>query len=248
MEQPVDNRRWLIISTLIVVIGAGLFFITGSQATLFLILPFALAGALSPVMLTQQTLLLTTRQGLRAAAHYALGAALVLFLFVLSLIFFGQVISLPHEPTLSRQADIILGLGLVLLAAILLITARRRPEPEAERASPRPRSFSPISSLGFGSFSMATNFTTLALMLPAAKLIATADHRILERLMLASVLIIIATTPAWLPPTLARLAPGQANPFLARLGNLIQRYGLKIVIGALFLLGLFLLAKGLSGL
>ena len=63
-----------------------------------LALPFALAGALSPVMLTQQVFLLATADGRRAAARYAIGATLTLYAFTALVTFFGSAIELPAQP------------------------------------------------------------------------------------------------------------------------------------------------------
>lgn len=213
--------------------------------TFLLILPFAFAGALSPMMLTEQTVLLATADGRRAATRYAIGAALVLLLFVGLVTLFGRAISLPSEPTLSSSLDIVLGL-LLLGVAGLIVHLRRRAlrSPGDHRKKDRQVSLGPHRALGFGAFSMATNVTTLALVVPAAKIIAASGVALAGRALLVLVLVAIAATPAWLPVALTRVAPGPAERALDWLGDLIEQRGRQLVVLLLVALGLFLVIRG----
>jgi threonine/homoserine/homoserine lactone efflux protein len=216
---------------------------------LLLIIPFGIAGALSPMMLTEQTVVLTMADGRRAATRYAIGAIAVLVVFVSALVFFGRAISLPTEPSLSATLDILIGLILLMSGVALQLLERRRREIVIEGArssGPRP-AFGPARALGFGAFSMATNFTTLAVVIPAAKLIATSESVLPGRVALSTVLIVMASTPAWLPVVLTALAPGSAERGLNALGSLIQRRGRQLVAVLLVLLGTYLVIRGVFG-
>lgn len=199
------------------------------------------------MMLTEQTLVLTTADGRRAATRYAIGAIAVLVIFIAALVFFGRAISLPAEPSLSASLDILLGVLLIAVSAAIHLLARRRREMvgEAGRGSGPRVSFGPKQALGFGAFSMATNFTTLALMIPGAKLIAASDVVLPGRVVLSAVLIAMASIPAWLPVVLTALAPGPAERGLTALGNLIERRGRQLVVVLLAVLGAFLVVRGL---
>jgi len=217
--------------------------------TLLLIIPFGFAGALSPMMLTEQTVLLTTADGRRAATRYAIGAAAVLVVFVSALVFFGRAISLPSEPSLSATLDILLGLLLISSGVALQLLEKRRREigrKDVLASAPKP-AIGPSRAFGFGAFSMATNFTTLALMIPAAKLIAGSDVFLPGRVTLSVILIAMASTPAWLPVVLTALAPGPAERGLNALGSLIQRRGRQLVAALLLVLGAFLVIRGVIG-
>ena len=65
-------------------------------ATLALVLPLGLGGAVSPVMLTEQTVLLAGPGGVRAGTRFALGAVIVLMLIVIAVVRFGRAISLQR--------------------------------------------------------------------------------------------------------------------------------------------------------
>jgi hypothetical protein len=92
---------------------------------------------------------------------------------------------------------------------------------------------------------MATNFTTLALVLPAAKEIASADVKVVEKAVLAFVLVGLASAPAWVPVALTRVAPGAGRHILDAIGRLIARYGRQAIVALLSSAGLFFVARGL---
>ena len=206
-------------------------------AALGIVVPLGLAGAVSPVLLTEQTVLLAGPDGERAGVRFAAGAALVLLIIVSALMLFGRAISLPTEPSLDATLDLVLGLFLLVLAGVL--HARRRRAAERSNGSRRAQ-----AAFGFGAFSMATNFTTLALMLPAAKEISTADVDIAGRVVLVLVLVVLATMPAWLPLALTLVAPGPGRRVLGAVQTLIDRHGRTAVVVLLGAGGLFFAARG----
>ena len=209
-----------------------------------LILPFGLAGAVSPMLLTEQTVLLAGRDGRRAARRFAAGALLVVVAYIGLLVFFGRAISLPREPSLDSTLDLLLG-TLLLLISFAIINRGRNRQPGKPASKKSHRSFGTGQAFGFGAFSMATNFTTLAILVPGAKMIAVGGLDFPERVLLVFVLGLMVATPAWLPLALARVAPGAAERGLAGLGNLIQSHGRRLTVLLLAGLGLFLILRGL---
>jgi threonine/homoserine/homoserine lactone efflux protein len=95
-------------------------------AALALVIPLGLAGAVSPVMLTEQTVLLARPDGGRAATRYAAGVALTTFVIVVAIVLFGRAISLPTEPHLNATLDLVLGLVLVNVAVLVLVSGQRQ--------------------------------------------------------------------------------------------------------------------------
>jgi len=212
---------------------------------LLLIIPFGLASAISPVMLTEQTVLLASG-GRHAGRRYAAGAFLVALLYIAALVLFGQGISLPQEPRLNATLAIVLGL-LLLTAALLIRRGPHRSDHNAARVEKPRHSFGPKRAFGFGLFSMATNLTTLALLVPGAKLIAAGDLAFPERAVLIFLLAALAATPAWLPVALAEIAPGAAQRGLARLAALISNHGRQLTVILIGGLGLLLILRGILG-
>lgn len=217
-------------------------------AALALLLPLSLGGAVSPMMLTEQTVLLGTG-GRRAANHFALGAVLALLAIVVLLVFFGHVIALPTEPTLSASLDIALGIGLLAVGCALHYLGKHplRRDRQSTGSGKRRRSLAgrPEAAFPFGVFSMATNFTTLALVVVAAKEIAAADVDTIERIVLILVLVTICSIPVWAPLAATRLAPRTGGQALDALRRLTADHGRTAVVVLLLAAGAFLVARGL---
>jgi hypothetical protein len=217
-------------------------------AALAVVIPLGLAGAVSPVMLTEQTMLLAVPDGGRAALRYAAGVVLTASVIVVAIVLFGRAISLPSEPHLDATLDLVVGLVLVNLAALVLVLGRRRSE-SASREADHDRGASgsrpALAVFAFGIFAMATNVTTLALLAPAAKEISTADVEIAAEMVLVLVLVALVTTPAWAPVALTRVAPGPSQRGLATVRDQIARRGRMFTVVLLTAAGLFFIARGL---
>lgn len=214
--------------------------------TLTLLLPICLAGAISPVLLTEQTVLLAGPGGRRAARGFAIGAMVTLTLIALVLVLFGHAIKLPARPALSATLDVVFGLALVAAGVIVHAAGQsraRNPAPVADEAGTHGQRSR--AAIPFGAFSMATNFTTLALVLVAAKEIAAADVETIGRLFLVLVLVVICSLPAWAPIALTMAAPRAGEAALDRLGRFIDRYGRTAVVVLLVVGGIYLLARGI---
>jgi hypothetical protein len=208
-------------------------------AALFVILPVGLGSAVSPVMLTEQTVLLSAGEDGRAPVRYAAGVVLTALLIVSALVFFGRGISLPTEPSLNASLDIVLGLVLLVAAAVVWALGRRR------RDSGSHESHSEQAAFPFGVFSMATNVTTIALIAPAAKEISAAGVDLVGSAVLVAVLVALASLPAWLPVLLVRTAPEPGRRILDTVGRLIDRYGRTMVVVLLGAAGLFFVSRGI---
>lgn len=210
-------------------------------SVLALVIPLAFAGAISPVMLTEQTVLLAGRDGRRVAGCYAIGVSGTLLALLSALVLFGRSIALPEEPRLSASLDVVLGSLLVLTAGVL---RSRRPHTPKPRKS-RDHELSPSQALGFGVFSMATNFTTLALMVPVAKEIAASDLDVPARLIVLCIVVLVAALPAWLPLAMTLVAPSPTHRALEALAGFIDTRGRLVTVLLLTAVGLFLVARGI---
>ena len=217
-------------------------------AALLVVIPLGLAGAVSPVMLTEQTVLLAGPDGRRAGVRYAAGVVLTTFVIVVALVLFGRAISLPTEPHLDASLDLVVGLVLVLVAVFVFLWGRRRSGSPSRKGGDDRRasgSHKARAALPFGVFSMATNFTTLALIAAAAKEISRTDAGIAAATVLVLVLVALVTTIAWVPVALTRVAPGPSQRGLAALREQIARRGRVVTVGLLSAAGLFFIGRGL---
>jgi Sap, sulfolipid-1-addressing protein len=217
-------------------------------AALAVVIPLGLGGAVSPVMLTEQTALLAGPDGGRAAMRYAAGVVLTAFVIVVAIVLFGRAISLPTEPHLDASLDLVLGLVLVNVAVLVLVSGRRGGgSPSSGGGDDRGASGSrqARAAFPFGVFSMATNVTTLALIAPAAKEISRADVEIAAEAVLVLVLVGLVSMPAWVPLVLTRVAPGPTQRGLAAVRDQIARRGRGFTVGLLSAAGLFFIGRGL---
>ena len=217
-------------------------------AALAVIIPLGLGGAVSPVMLTEQTVLLAGPGGGRAGVLYAAGVVLATFVIVVAIVLFGRALSLPTEPHLDATLDLVVGLVLVNVAVLVFVSGRRRSGSPGRKggedggaSGTRPAR----AAFAFGVFAMATNFTTLALIAPAAKEISRTDAEIAAATVLVLVLVGLVSMPAWVPVALTRVAPGPSQRGLAAVRDQIARRGRGFTVGLLSAAGLFFIARGL---
>ena len=216
-------------------------------AALLVVIPLGLGGAVSPVMLTEQTLLLAGTDGGRAGRLYAAGVVVTAFAFVIAFVLFGHALSLPTEPHLDAQLDIVVGSVLVGVAALVFVSGRRRSESPSSGGGDDggvSGSHHARAAFPFGVFSMATNFTTLALIAAAAKEISKADE-VAGEAVLVLVLVVLVSMPAWVPVALTRVAPGPTQRGLAAVRDQIARRGRGFTVGLLIAAGLFFIGRGL---
>jgi len=208
---------------------------------LLVLVPLALASSVSPVMLTEQTVLLAGPQGRRSGQLYAVGTATVLLVLVGGIVVLGQSLSLPATPHLNASLDLVVGALLLVLAMALRVWHPRNHSTE-RRARER---MSPPAAYAFGVFSMATNVTTLALVVPAAKEIAASELAAWEGVVAAALLVAAACVPAWGPVALVAGAPDTADVLLGRVATLIQRHGRLMVVLLVAAAGTFLVVRGI---
>ncbi|MGH3314518.1 MAG: GAP family protein [Nocardioidaceae bacterium] len=207
---------------------------------LLVLVPLGLAASVSPVMLTEQTVLLAGPGGRRIGLLFAAGTALVLVVLVDAILILGRSLSLPRAPHLDASLDLAIG-GLLLVLAVAL-HLWRSPDRDTERRLHQRMSLP--AAFAFGIFSMATNVTTIALVVPAAKEIAASHLAIWESLLAATLLVIAACLPAWGPVALEAAAPQTAGRFLDRLETFISRHGRQLVVLLIVAAGGYLVVRG----
>lgn len=216
-------------------------YVAGVLGTLAIIVPLAVGGAISPVMLTEQTLLLARHDGRRSATLFAVGAVATLLVLVVAMVVLGRAFELPSEPRLSASLDLVVGAVLLGLAGLVLAFGRRRPVPTTNRRVDPKLS---QAALPFGVFSMATNVTTLALMVPAAKVVSGAEVGLLGRVLLVGVLVGIASVPAWGPVVFSMVAPDVGQRALDGVYHLINRWGRTVLVVATAGAGFLFVTRG----
>lgn len=209
------------------------------------VLPLGLSAAVSPVMFTQQVFLVGGPDGRRSANLFLAGAGVVVLAVAGAVWFAGGAVNLPAVPRLDAAADVFLGVLLLALSGAVALRRTRAPEAEAGPVKAMPAS----AAFGFGVFSMATNVTTLAIVIAAAKEVAASGQGVSTRVGSLVVLLFLACLPAWSPVVLAALPRGieLLNGVRERGG----RYTRQALVVVLLAVGAFFAVRGvlrLSGL
>ncbi len=205
------------------------------------VVPIGLSAAVSPVMLSEQAAVVGGPRGRRTGLLFTLGVVVVLVLVSAGGWFLGQSLQLPTLPDLDAGADVAFGAVLLLLAVLLAAYRPRHPKGEPRSRGP----MSPAVAFGFGVFSMASNFTTLPLVLVAVQDVTAADRSGGVSAVALGVLVVLASAPAWLPLLLAAL-PGRALAVLTALSDVVSRHGRQVASALLLLVGAWLVVRGIA--
>lgn len=207
---------------------------------LAVVAPLGLSAAVSPMMLSEQVLVVGGPRGRWLGTLYAVGAVSLLVVVVLLVSLLGRSLQLPTAPHLDASANIVLGLALLLVAWPVHRHRPRRPRDEhrARRAMTSP------VALGFGTFSMATNVTTLAIVIVAVKEVTATGDPFLDRAPALALLVVLASSPAWLP-VLLTLLPGDWGRLLGSVNDIVTRHGRQVIVVLLAALGIVLVARGI---
>lgn len=202
------------------------------------VLPLGLSAAVSPVMFTQQVLLVSNPGGRRSAKVFLAGAVLVLLAVVVTVWFAGGAVNLPAVPRLDAAADVFL--GVMLLALAVAVGLRQPRKPRGQRGPAKRRA--PSAALGFGAFSMVTNVTTLAIVVAAAKEVAASGQAVSIRMGALGLLLLLACLPAWSPVAVTALPQG--TELLDRARERGSRYAKQAVVLVLLSAGAFFAVRG----
>ena len=185
---------------------------------------------------------LTGPRRLARGGALALGAALPLAIFAAIAAAVGSSASTREPSDVKPILDIVFGVVLVAIGAQRLGSQPKEKTEKKEHHASVGRSF----AIGFAA--MATNVTTLALFVPAMKLIAAADVSSGSKAVAAAIVFAITLTVVLVPLALTALAPVTAGRLLDRLGGWMHEHQRGISVVLAFGFGLYLLVKGVLAL
>ena len=151
--------------------------------------------------------------------------------------------SRPQQHAASAAVDALLGLILILFG----IRAALKPSvSEEQQEGDHRRGLQPARYAMLGVVMMLSNFTTLALFLPADKDIAISHASDSARALAFVVLVVLATVTAWLPLLMTSVFPATAAAVLGSINRFTTGYSRQIRAIICFGFGTYLLYKGLS--
>jgi threonine/homoserine/homoserine lactone efflux protein len=203
------------------------------------VLPLAVGAAVSPVVLVLQVRTLAGPRPRRNGVVFAAGAAVPLLVAAVVVLTIGRAIELPKESAETKAViDLVLGAFLVLLGLRAVL------RPPVDRVKPATAPAHQRRPFMLGMVAMLTNFTTLALFVPAMKLLAAGDISTEDRVLAAVLVFLITLAPALVPLGLASISPEATTRVLGELGQWMHRHRRALEIGLGFGFGAYLLLKG----
>ena len=206
------------------------------------VVPLALGAAISPVLFLLQLNALTGTRPIARGAALTAGAAVVLIVGSTVGVLLGGT-GFSGRTTLQAVINIAFG---VLLLAVGLRALLRPPKPKPTEPDAGLKSVRGAFLAGAGG--MATNVTTFALYIPALALIAGSNLPIGQRGLAGLIILLITLMVAWVPLVLAVAIPSASDRLLPALGNWMNKNSRWIQVVLCFGFGVWLLAKGLTGL
>jgi hypothetical protein len=212
---------------------------------LLTVLPFALASMVSPlaIIAVMAVLSATTRRALKAV-FFAITYAAVFSAICLVLVAVGSAATIGGKLSLVTVGiDVVLGI-------ILLYVAGRSLTKGA--STPLLRSFDPdamsvAAVVSMGVLFSASNFSSLIPALAASKDIGVAAVPPFDKVIALVFLLVIALSWVWAPVVVYLVTPNNFDRLLDPIIRFLRRHGGQLMAAVLFLIGLYLLVRGVTG-
>jgi hypothetical protein len=206
------------------------------------VIPLALGAAVSPVLLFGAVAAMTGERPLARGAAFALGAALPLVGLTAVALILGRALSLPEASNAVKGA-IDIGFG-VLLVALGVRALLRAPQPTAKAR--RQDDLPPRRLIGLGAGLMASNVTTIALYLPAMKLIGESGVATADKAVVVAAVFLITLAFVLVPLGVVAVAPNAAGRALSATGAWLSAHRRRLTIVISRGLGSYLVLHGLA--
>ena len=209
----------------------------------------AVLAALSPTALLVAAVYLGSARPRLTAAVYLTGAVVVSLVTGVVILAVLRSTGLNHPDQHTPRYGLRLGLGILLLAAAVLV-ARRRPQPP-DPAKPQRGIVSrlianpaPASAFLTGVLIFAPGLTFLA----ALQVIATARASVELTAVALIVVVAINVLLIWLPIVLHVIAPGPTTRTLTAFNGWLRAHGKQVLVGVLGVVGVIMVVNGIYGL
>ncbi|MGB6454517.1 MAG: GAP family protein [Streptosporangiaceae bacterium] len=209
---------------------------------------FAFLAALSPTALLVAAAFLGSESPRRTVLAFLFGALLITVLAGVAAFFALRAGGLAHQPEREPRYGVRIGLGVLALAACVLLTRRKPtlPRPDAKpglvgRLIARP---APGTAFAVGLLVFAPSITYIA----AVQALATADSATPVVVLGAALVVSIVVMLAWLPLLLYLAAPDGTTRGLAAVNGWLRAHGHAVLVTATAVAGVVLVANGAIGL
>lgn len=209
----------------------------------------ALLAALSPTALLVAAVYLGSERPRLIGTFYLAGAVvmtLVLGLIALEVLRSTGLSRIGHH---TPRYGLRLGLGILLLAAGLVVALRKPKPPDPERpqkgiVSKMVANPAPLSAFAVGLVVFGPSVTFIA----AVQVIATARASLALTVTAMALVVAIDVALVWLPIVAHLVAPEQTGRKLMAFNGWLRAHGHTILSGAILVAGAFLTVNGVTGL
>lgn len=212
------------------------------------VLPFALTAAISPVLLTLEVVILASaHQPKLRAWFYALGGAIfILGFFFLLLTVLGGLTSTMGQTLAERVIKLVAATALILLGVRQLIPRKTAGENHTSRVQRVIRDGKAWEFALVGLLGMASNFSSLIIVIPALHRITLSDAPSSEQFLATAELFFFVMLPMLLPVLLITLLGKRADPILHVLNAFMTKYTRQITAIVCLAIGALLIYSALK--
>lgn len=205
--------------------------------------PYALVNAASPTIPVVAIALLALPRGRRALVAYFIGCVIATVVTTALVLTVFSSAKLGAFSMRNAPAWLDIGVGVVAIGFAVRLQARK-PRPDT-----KPSRFGAtdgfVAALGIGLYMELINLFT-----PPAYLVAvmslTQEHLSTTDIVVCSLLLaIVMLSPVWLLIVISALAPRRTDEIITWIRGLAHRYGHVVLVATLFLVGLFLVGRGM---
>jgi hypothetical protein len=209
----------------------------------------ALLAAMSPTALLVAAVYLGSARPRLTGMFYLAGAVVMSVVTGVVVLVVLRSADLNHPDQRAARYGLRLGLGVLLLAAALVVAERKPKAPDPAKAGPGFLSRmvadpAPLSAFVVGLLVFAPGVTFIA----ALQVIATAGADLELTAIAVIVVVVINVLLVWLPLTLYLVAPGLTTRRLAAFNGWLRTNGSTILVGVLAVVGAIMVVNGIYGL
>jgi hypothetical protein len=209
----------------------------------------ALLAALSPTALLVAAVYLGSERPRLIASVYLAGAVVISVVFGIVILVVLRSTGLNHPNQHAPRYGLRLGLGIVLLAAGIVVAMRkpRPPDPARPQQSLVSRMVanpSPLSAFLVGVLVFAPGITFLA----ALQVIATARDGVGLTALALIIVVVINVLLVWLPIVFHVAVPGITTRYLMAFNGWLRAHGRVILTVVLIAAGAIMIGNGIYGL
>jgi hypothetical protein len=209
----------------------------------------ALLAAMSPTALLVAAVYLGSARPRLTGMFYLAGAVVMSVVTGVVVLVVLRSADLNHPDQHAPRYGFRLGLGILLLAAAIVVAGRKPKAPDPAKAgqgfvSRMVADPAPLSAFVVGLLVFAPGVTFIA----ALQVIATAGADLELTAIAVIVVVVINVLLVWLPLTLYLVAPGLTTRRLAAFNGWLRANGSTILVGVLAVVGAIMVINGIYGL